>query len=262
MSTSLRAREPLRFDLHYVLTPSGIDKFVAQNASEPPESFQVSVDLSLLDADLRKRAFHVYQRLEQQRLAQEDDAMWETLPPAHERFPQLPTETTDPEVVVTAWEGRFAGFDAAVAKEAERTRIEQAVVEGKRAAFRGEMARWIREQGSERLKLALERDYKIHTLYVRERAAQEFPGFILDPNSKSRWRERTNPSLGALKLERFALACQARISTLYKIRVVWLLKDEAGEDAKREAVAVPEYLGFYTLLADPTEHTGGDEIPL
>ena len=126
-----------------------------------------------------------------------------------------------------------------------------------------EMGNWIRAKGSEQLKLGLDRGYKIATTYLRERAAAEFPGFEVDTGGKAKWQERANPSLKALKREGEALEAQRKMGTNYKIRIVWLIREMNGADAKkREVVVVPEYLQLYALLAEVEPGTfDPDEIP-
>lgn len=252
-------REPIVLRLPYALTRKGIEDYVADKAADPPDRFTLQINFADLDKELRRRAFKLYERLEKAEPeipAGVDDMDWRSCP-------EVDAYTEEPVTVIEAWEGLCADRDAKAAKAAEAYRINQAVLEGKRSSFRVEMARWIREQGSEQLRLGLERSYKIATAYVRERASLEFPGFVVDANGRARWQERANPSLKALKLESGALACQTKIGSSYKIRISWLVKEMSGADAKkREVIVVPEYLHLYTLLADvEAPKFDPDEIP-
>ena len=253
-----READPIRLELAYTLSRRGIEDYVAERAADPPERFALEIDFAELDKDLRRRAYKIYERI-----AKFDPEIPPDLELKWPECPELDAQTEDPAAVIAAWEAFYAARSAAYEKVAEEYRLKQAILDGKRSWFRVDMPRWIREHGSEQLKLGLERDYRITTSYVRERAAVEFPGFEMDANGKAKWQERANPTLKALKVETEALACQGKIGSTYKIRIVWLVKEMSGAEAKkREVIVVPEYLQLYTLIAEVDKPKfDPDEIP-
>lgn len=259
MATLQARAAPICVELPYVLTPGGVEDYVAETAADPPEVFTLTVDFKELDPELRRRAYPIYKHLNPQ--LDPDEIPFDDPPPVQERYPKLARYSAEPHVVIAAWEAFLADRRDAAKRLMDKYRDQQAVLEGKRVAFRIEMDRWIRERGSERLRLGLQRNYKIASAYVRERAETEFPSFVPDTAGRARWEERASPSLRALKLETVALDRQRELSTAYPIRVVWLTKDVDGREAKREAVVVSEYLHLYSLVGDVDTFVDPDEIP-
>lgn len=159
------------------------------------------------------------------------------------------------ERVILAWERHLA-------EEAKRARTRQlehrAETVDKRAEakrFRDAMATWIATHGSADLKRAHQRGYKVASVYVRERAGVEFPGFMVDTTDEAEWGERSNPTGEALDLEEQTLARVQELGTEYAVRIVWLTTPPKAfwrvEDAfvDREAVVVLEWLGRYDLVS-------------
>lgn len=112
-----------------------------------------------------------------------------------------------------------------------------------KAAREAERLEWIKEHGSEFLRLAAENGYDCQRRYVTERAAVEHPGFAVNFDGFAHWRERSCPSEAALK--------QA-VTT--GSRVVWLTtppddcEDPEDEFEPREALVIEGFLGKYDLV--------------
>ena len=137
----------------------------------------------------------------------------------------------------------IAKIDAiSAAHEAEKKRREQ------------EKAEWIRKYGSDYLKDCLELGVKANLEYVVERAAMEFPDYIVDYAECADWEEKFSPSREAL-------------SELKKLRangvdaeIVWLTKEPKvrkddddnyyydDEFEPCEAILIRNYLGYYNLF--------------
>ncbi len=135
---------------------------------------------------------------------------------------------------------RVAREERAREERAEKYRHESAKWEADRAA-------WVAEHGSTRLQKALIAGYEVNKLYVTERAAAEYPDFILDYSEKADWGERIAPTETALDLETALKANGVKAS------IVWL-KDDGQEHGYEEpfeaceAVIIEGYLGKYTLF--------------
>jgi hypothetical protein len=121
----------------------------------------------------------------------------------------------------------------------------EAKIEAEKQRKLAEMAAWIDLHGDERLKLAHANNYKCHRLYVTQRAALEYPGFVLDFDDKFTWKERVGPSLTALKKLGEYPGTNATI--------VWLTgmgddDEEIFEFQCSEAISIQSYLGKYDLI--------------
>lgn len=123
--------------------------------------------------------------------------------------------------------------------------------EEKRQRELKEKKEWIEKYGSEHLKKAFSQGFDCQRLYIEERAAKEFPGFILDFDDDAEWRGRSCPSKQALE-EMIELKEKG-----YKANVVWVTwipADLMGEDEdyyefeETEAVVIENYVGKYTLI--------------
>ncbi len=251
MATLKHAYPPelIQLELKYALSEHGIEEHIASTGEQPSPLLILEVPLSELTPALRRRAAALRPHILEFEEELEETPFTDETPP-HELYPVLDKQTQDPAEVIAAWEGFAAARSAMRRQAAEKKAQEEALLEGRREAFRLQMARWIEEHGSERLKLGLQRGYKISGAYVRERAEAEFPGFTVDINAKAWWRERVSPTLEALQVETLALGYQQKISSTYKIRIVWLTRDDRGQEAKREVVVVPAYLTFYNLIGE------------
>lgn len=134
------------------------------------------------------------------------------------------------------------------------------------SAFEQEQLDWIEAHGSEHIKRAIDRGYHVTGLYARERAALEFPGFIVDTQNAVSLKERISPTAEALELEE---EIEAKLNVLPSnngedVRIMWAAGVHSGsQDAdlsgiKREVVVVSNYLGRYSLIkpvARPSQDT-------
>jgi len=103
---------------------------------------------------------------------------------------------------------------------------------------------WVAAHGSSHLRAAVAAGYDCQRLYVTERAAVEYPGFVVDFDDRASWKARSCPSEAALA---FALAHEGE--------VVWLTAPPREHDdyepyEAREAVVVRGYLGKYDLVCE------------
>lgn len=102
---------------------------------------------------------------------------------------------------------------------------------------------WITAHGSDFLRRAcLAGGYDCQRRYVEERAALEFPGYVVDFKDYARWRDRSCPS-------EVALAEAERVSGL----VVWLTaspEEDENDLDPCEAVVVRGYLDKYDLIRE------------
>lgn len=147
--------------------------------------------------------------------------------------------------IAEAKELRKAMDGEAKAKEERDEDLRIAQVEAEKQRKREEMADWIERYGDEQLQLAHANGYKCHRLYASQRAALEYPGFILDFNDKSTWNERVSPSLTALK--------QLGAYPNTNAEIVWITglgDDEEAIDEFEcfEAIVISKYLGKYDLI--------------
>lgn len=246
---------PITLAIPYRLTPRGIDDYIARTGMEPARRFVVHLRLSDLAPGLRARAAALRSHLP---VVSSDEGIASLFTSG---LPALDAATEDPAALVAAWEEhlRRQAQAQAAADAAQRAREARTAEESR--IFKGQMATWIADNGSEPLRTAQLRDYNVVGMYLRERVAKDFPGFEMDSKNKSKWEERANPSSQALALETEALERAARAGS-GKVRIVWLIRGADGTNYKpavrlggggphpREAVVVEGYLGRYTLLRE------------
>jgi hypothetical protein len=200
---------------------------------------------------------------ERERLEQFDP----TQPGARGKLPRVDPIYRDGEMVgwrayhpgsVLHTEGRYQEAMALATELTER------VIELREAAERAEKEReaaeraekqrrieerrvWALAHGSARLRKCVEQGYDCQRLYVVERAAMEYPGYVVDFDDAAEWRARSGPSEAALDEA-------ARVGG----EVVWLTRvpydDGAPEEylaaweGEVEAVVIHDYLGRYDLI--------------
>jgi hypothetical protein len=142
------------------------------------------------------------------------------------------------------------------------------------AGFEQERRQWIAAYGSERLRTAEQRGYKVNRLYALERGAAEYPGCFVDTGSSAYARERVDPSAEALTVETDVQELVERHGHAYEPRIVWLIQppgdvaDRLAEQGdpweQQEAVRISSYLGRYELYlpVDPAyRREAGDGEP-
>jgi hypothetical protein len=250
----LKEFEKVTLDFQFDVSDEYIEQTIDAMGMRPPRRWAVTFDLADVPAPLRGQLRHAHN-------------LYLHVDP----YPIIDSPTEDPEAflaAIEAWlEQAQAEFEA---EEAEDDRLEkEAAVE--QARFRLEMKEWIGEQGSPRLRAAIQRDYKANTTYAMERARTEMPGFWVDSAGDAQWGERSDPSEEALALEgavRGELEKQARE---LETRVVWLtdppraldrwLEEEDDEFEPQEAIVVLKYLGRYVLVMpiNPELRHSGEE---
>ncbi len=114
---------------------------------------------------------------------------------------------------------------------------------------------FIEAHGSDHLKRAHAGGYDCTRKYVRERAAHEAPGFVVDIENDASWGDRSCPSLAALNAADAATALG-----LGTAQVVWLKSAPNDTKVERdpydydepfeqcEAIVISDYLGKYDLV--------------
>lgn len=95
-----------------------------------------------------------------------------------------------------------------------------------KAAYETDRQAWIAELGSNRLRLAAEREYRHDGIYRDERLAAELPGFLGNIGRRSEVKEIINPSEDALEEETEVLKLVKRQGLDVKVRLVWVNVDD------------------------------------
>ena len=90
--------------------------------------------------------------------------------------------------------------------------------------FDQEKQAWIAEHGSDHLRQAVRLGYTCQRLYATERAAAEFPGFILDFDQLTMWDSLDSPSPEAVAID---AALRAAGHTSEAVRIY---RDHAGKN--------------------------------
>ncbi len=140
-------------------------------------------------------------------------------------------------------------LDEWIAVEKERIEYEdhqrqQAEVERERFVqdFEEEMKRWIQAHGSERMKAAQARGYKVTGSYARARACKEIPGAWVDTSGRAEYRERVDPSKEALELESAFETFMEVHDCSFRTRIVWLVEPPTDLAEAYEEIDVDEVL--------------------
>lgn len=181
---------------------------------------------------------------------------------AYEEVPGYPTlyaPTDNAEDFLEVVEVWLEDALQTLAEEEEATAMLRNSEEEENVSFERERRAWIEQHGSERLRIAESRNYKINRLYALERAASEFPFAWVETGNEAEWRERTDPSIDALRLEEQLRAYMERRALDYQDpRIIWLVEppkalEEALHEAdvffeQQEAVFINEFLGRYALF--------------
>lgn len=114
----------------------------------------------------------------------------------------------------------------------------------KKAQAEAERADWIEAHGSDHLKRACDAGHDCDRLYWKERAALEYPGFVLDYEKHADWKSRSCPTISALDRRDEILAAHPGV----KATIVWLTDepratkdyDYYNEFERREAIVVDD----------------------
>jgi len=139
-------------------------------------------------------------------------------------------------------------------RKAEAKAREEAEKAAKAAAEK-EKQEWIQQYGSERLKKANALGYTCEKLYVEERTAVEFPGFVVDFEKKADWRGEACPSMKALEIEEaVAKSGHFKPDIVFTVKLThppYEIDDYGYQDWQpREAVIICKYLGRYDLVKE------------
>lgn len=152
-------------------------------------------------------------------------------------------------------------LQAAYSAHTEREEAKKAATEALKAEREADKIAWILAHGSEYLQKAHTAGYDCQRKYVEERAALEFPGFVVDFDDNAHWSSRSCPSEPSLNA---ALAINEAAGDEIA-EVVWLTtepdgtalgteSDDRGEwdtsplQPRREAIVIRNYLGKYDLV--------------
>lgn len=155
--------------------------------------------------------------------------------------------------VYLEWAG-LPGYDEAksLQRAIERKHTEaqaeaEAQAKAERERLEADKAAWIEAHGSEKLQAKFAAGYDCQRPYVIQRAAQEYPGYVVDWHDTASYKPRYCPS-------------DAGFEEAQRVggRVVWLIEppsvkkaeaDEYPEEFEEcEAVLVENYLGQYILV--------------
>ncbi len=219
-----------------------IEDYIETLGVEPPRRWSIEFDLQEVPPALRSALRKAHAR-------------YLSVDP----YPSILAPTDDPEEfldLITPWLEVVEQEE--VAEERERQALEQQAEEQQKI-FLSAMADWAHDQGSPRLKAAIERGYKANTTYALERAAREVPGFWVDTAGDAEWGDRSDPSEEALDLEKAVQHLLAAQGIKKQAKIVWLvtpprlltrwLEDEQGEYFEsQEAILVADYLDRYTIV--------------
>jgi hypothetical protein len=255
MSMSVRPEtEPQEIVLEFEVDVSDayIEGYIETLGVEPPRRWSIEFDLQDVSPPLRSALRDVHAR-------------YVSVDP----YPQFPAPTDDPEEflnLITPWLDDVEQEEAA---QEEERQAEERQAEERQKVFLSAMADWARDQGSPRLRAAIDRGYKANTTYALERAAQEVPGFWVDTAGDAEWGERSDPSEEALDLEESVQHLLAAEGIREQAKIVWLtapprllsrwLEDDQGEYFEpQEAILVTDYLDRYPIVlpVDPDLRRG------
>jgi hypothetical protein len=227
----LKDAKPVELKFRATMSAEFVEKMIDESGMEPSEEWEFAFDLGEIESpELRRR------------LRQAHDRYMDVEP-----YPVLPRTEEDPEKFLELLEPWLDRVEAEEAEERESL-----------AAFAENMKSWVTSHGSNRLQLAVERDYRANTSYAVERAGQELPGFWVDTAEDCEWGERVDPTEELLVLEKSVRNHLQDVDPRLDVRIVWLTETPRALDRKmealnaefepQEALIVPDYLGRYLLV--------------
>ena len=222
--------EPQAVDVEFQYTVSGewIEQNIREQGIRMPRNWKVKFSLPEVPAQLRIRLYRAH-------------AQYKKMP----GYPTFRAPTEDPEEFLVAIE------DWIESAAADQTSDD---------SFDGMRTSWIGAHGSDRLRIAQERGYKVNRLYAVERAAHEFPQFWIDTSNESVVRERTDPSMKALEIEDMVRKwiVDHELDERLDPKIVWLVEppnelqerlEESGDYfEQQEAILISSYLGRYSVV--------------
>lgn len=122
-----------------------------------------------------------------------------------------------------------------LAESVRRANAADAERKAKAEAEKAERLAWIAEHGSARLKKCIAHGYDCARLYEIERAAFDFPGWVLDYNDTGNYKVRSGPSLEALeRMEGIQTWLKGRGMTEATVRIVWLTAEPTSEPGRTD----------------------------
>lgn len=234
--------EPVRLQFQFYVSEDWLDEQIQELGMQLPDDWEVEFLLTEVPTPYRGRLMKAHR--------------------AYTEVPGYPTlyaPTDNPEdflEVVEDWLGEALQRNS---EEEEAVAMLRKSEEEESLSFERERRAWIEQHGSDRLRIAESRGYKINRLYALERASSEFPFAWVATGNEAEWRERTDPTLGALQLEEQLKAYMEQQALGYgEPRIVWLVEppkslEEALDEVdvffeQQEAIVVNEFLGRYSLF--------------
>jgi len=134
-----------------------------------------------------------------------------------------------------AWEAERQAQIAAEHEANERKR------EAEKAAREAEKQAWVQQHGSDHLRRACAAGHDCSRMYWRERAALEYPGYVVDIEDEASWKSRACPSIDALDERDAVLAAHPGADA----EIVWLTAmplDHKAEDEDEDEFEACEAL--------------------
>ena len=124
----------------------------------------------------------------------------------------------------------FAAEKAAAQAEADANRAAaELAAQAKAAAELADRIAWANANGTERLQEGLAAGHRCDRLYEIERAAVDYPKFIVDWEKNAKWKDAVCPTLAALRERKTLMAAHPTA----KIAIVWLIDQPLAN--KRDA---------------------------
>jgi len=183
-------------------------------------------------------------------------SLWELKPEELRSLADSGIDTTAYRSMISEWEtktlpelsARQAESNRRAEEYTERQRIE---AEAAKAQAEADKLAWCAAHGSPHLAQAVAAGYDCTRLYATERAAVEYPGYVLDYKNNAEWTSRSCPTAKALTE---ALAVNGE--------VVWLKEpprsanpdpEDYWDDSETypcEAVVISSFLGKYNLIRE------------
>lgn len=205
------------------LSKQAVERIAIETGDELDQDVNLNVALDTLPPQTRKRLITLQERIGFCRIGITGEFEADSIPNTPEEWDKLCD--------------RFTKF-------CEARRI--ACLE-RRERMQAERRSWAMAHGSDYLKTCIARNYDCQRVYVTERAAYEYPGYIVDFDNNARWKPKVCPSEVALEEE-------ARVRGIVHdpndVKIVWITKSPAKtEDLSQcEAVMIAKFLGKYNLF--------------
>lgn len=196
-------------------------------------------------------------------LRQRARSLWQLHEELGEQMPELDAPTDEPVEFLEQLEQWLGEEQERRAQEYHRRQQEDLKRDREVAKFEEEMNDWIVARGSDRLKTARGRRYKVTSSYARERGREELPEFWIDTAGSASYRERVDPTSDALRVETRIEEWLDDLDPQLRSRIVWLTEPPSGltealeaesdeffdvELEQQEAILVAPYLGRYDAL--------------